>query len=114
MAKKHFDAYLAKVTSDYKNLLETLKAADKEAQEGLLPPERLDEVKSFIQPLLHNYERLLYVKLMMDMPARGKKQKRYKKECKIAYSEDSTEETVLRENATVLEQLPEVIKNGIA
>ena len=77
MAKKDFDDYYNKICHDYLEMIETLKDIEDEAMKGLLPPERVDEIKKCIEPLKQNYMTLSWVKFVLDKPTRAHKQFKY-------------------------------------
>ena len=55
MAYKDVKEYYDKISKQYKDLVEELQDFTKEAEEGLVPPEILEQAKKTIEPLKQNY-----------------------------------------------------------
>lgn len=108
MAIRHVRDYYNKVYKQYEAVLKNLEEFQKEAEQGLVEPERLDALKKQIQPIIDNYMTLSYIIYLLDMPQRDSKKKKYidmnsKKLDKIPkqfYSEN-----ILNKNNLVLEDL---------
>ena len=77
MARKHFDDYYNKVCSQLFGLQSVFDEMAKEVDDGMIEPERLEQVKLTIQPIKESYNTLCYIKYLLDMPARKSKHDRY-------------------------------------
>jgi hypothetical protein len=77
MARKHFDDYYNKICSQLFQLQQTFDDLSKEADNNMISPEQLEQVKKTIQPVRDSYTTLTYIKYLLDMPARKSKQARY-------------------------------------
>lgn len=82
MAYKHIKAQYKEVQNQYQSLLHELEDLTKEAEEGLLDPDQLEEVKKTLEPLKQNYERWSYMMYLLHKPVKEKKQKRYEEQNK--------------------------------
>lgn len=58
MAVKHVREYYNQVESQYNEMVKEIKDFEKEAEQGLIEPERLDQIKESIKPLMNNYQTL--------------------------------------------------------
>ena len=79
MARKHFEEYLSTITKQYRDLQETLAEMSKEVNEGMIEPERIEQLKTTIAPVKNSFDTLLYIKYLLDKPVRPNKHKRYDK-----------------------------------
>ena len=105
MAYKDVKEYYDKISKQYKDLVEELQDFTKEAEEGLVPPEILEQAKKTIEPLKKNYERWSYMMYLWKMPNKKNKKEKYKKQQKLNISDENKIETVLKENNDALENL---------
>ena len=108
MAIKHVKDYYNKVYKQYETVLKNLEEFQKEAEQGLVEPERLDILKKQIQPIIDNYMTLSYIIYLLDMPQRDSKKKKYidmnsKKLDKIP--KQFYGQNILNKNSLVLENL---------
>ena len=71
MAVRHIKEYYGKVAQQYLDLLEELKDFEKLANEGMFEPEKLDQIKENIKPLMTNYQTLSYIMFLLNMPNRN-------------------------------------------
>ena len=58
MAVKDVREYYNQVESQYNEMVKEIKDFEKEAEQGLIEPERLDQIKESIKPLMNNYQTL--------------------------------------------------------
>ena len=107
MAKKHFDAYYNQVYAQLTSLNKVFDEMSKEVNEGMVAPERLEQLVDTIEPIRLNYQTLSYIKYLLDMPNKKSKKPKYKqvndKLLKIAGSRDG--EKLLKKNADILNSL---------
>ena len=54
MAVRHVKEYYNKVCDQYHDMLNEIRDFEEEAKKGLIEPERLDEIKKNIQPLINS------------------------------------------------------------
>lgn len=111
MARKHFDEYLSMVTHQYIQLNETLKDMSTEVEDGMIEPERLEQLKSTIAPVKQSFDTLNYIKYLLDKPTRSAKHKRYDGHNKkvIEATKDATMDKVVARNNEVIGNLSNCI-----
>lgn len=80
MSKKHVEDYFNQICDDYHEMVETLKDMEEECNNGLVAPERVEQLKKVLEPIKINYMRISYIMYLLHMPTRKQKQKRYEKQ----------------------------------
>lgn len=108
MAKKDFDNYFLKIQAQYEEFKKVLEQVSKEANETMTDIDYVDRLKQQIEPLKANYERLMYIKFLLDQPTRKEKQQGYKKriqKLEKTLSKQNSLEQVAEENKQVLENI---------
>lgn len=113
MSKRDVDEYFAQVISDYDNMLAEIKDFEQECQNGLIEPERLDQIKENIRPLMNNYERIMYIMFLYNKPARKRKVPQYEaanKKLLARVSKGNMPEASLAEDKEVLEKVKKIAK----
>lgn len=101
MSVKDVKKYYDEICAQRQQMLEELNDFEKEAERGLVEPERLDEIKKSIQPLLDNYQTLSYIMFLLNKPTRKSKHSKYiKQNTKFLKSIDYkfTRDGVIEEN----------------
>ena len=79
MARKHFDDYYNKVYKQYVELQAVLADMSAEVDAGMLPPERVEQIKQTILPVKNSFESLSYIRYLLDKPTRSSKHAQYGK-----------------------------------
>lgn len=105
MARKHFDEYFQTVSKQYRQLQVALEDMSKDVTEGMMEPERLENLKATILPVKNSYETLNYIRYLLDMPARKEKQSRYAKQNSKRVTADKTMEAVFSSNQGIIDGL---------
>lgn len=108
MALKHIKEYYEQVCSDYREAIDTIRDFEKEVQEGIIEPERVESLKANLQPLLTNYEQISYIIFLLNKPNKDSKGQKYLSQNKKALAkikEENRAETLLLKNKEVLERL---------
>lgn len=107
MSRKDFDDYFAKVSHQYLELREALKEISEEVDKKLVEPERLEQLKATLQPVVNSYNTLNYIRYLLDMPNRKSKKEKYNKQCKkiIQSTKEVSKEAVIENNNNVLSSL---------
>lgn len=77
MARKHFDDYYNKVYKQYTELQVALADMSAEVDAGMMPPERVEQLKQTILPVKNSFESLSYIRYLLDKPARKSKHAQY-------------------------------------
>lgn len=105
MAVKDVVEYYKQVANQYTLLIEDLKDFERECQEGIVEPEKLDQIKDNIQPLINNYNTLSYIMFLLNQPVRKEKIPKYKKQSKKFLEKiehQFTKDGIIEENESVL------------
>jgi len=108
MAKKDVNLYYEDVCKQYKSMVDLLHKFEKEAEENIFPPERLEQIKENIQPMKRNMEVISYIIFLLNRPTKKSKHKNYEKlNKKLLSSIDkaNTKQGILAENERVLKDL---------
>lgn len=102
MAVKHIKQYYETVTRQYKEMQENIQRFEQESQNGMVEPERIENLHKIIEPIKANWEQLSYLMYLLNLPNRKEKQSKYKKENKIKIiklaEENSPEKLIERNN----------------
>ena len=111
MAKKHVDEYFNKISLQYIDMINELKDMEKEASNGLIDPDRLDEMKKSIEPLKANFMRISYIMYLLNLPNRREKQKKYEREKKKVLDnlKGHTLDDLMDENKKIIQHSKEII-----
>ena len=80
MSVKHINRYYQQICDQYSQMVAELKDFEKEAEEGLFPPEKIDQIKISIEPLKVNYERWSYMMYLLNLPNKPAKKKKYERQ----------------------------------
>lgn len=101
MSVKAVRDYYNQICDQYMEMLQDIKDFEKEAELGLIEPDRVERLKEQILPIKQNYERWSYMMFLLNQPQRKSKHKRYEKHNqKLLSSLNSSNslEAVLQEN----------------
>ena len=108
MAKKHFDEYVLKIKAQYEEMQRNLDQVAKEAQDNQTDLDFIERLKQNIAPFKANYQRVMYIKSLLDQPNRKEKipafKKRLEKAMKDLEKSNSTE-AVLEENEVIINNI---------
>ena len=91
--------------SDYTEMIDALHDMEKEASEGLVAPEKLDQLKNMVEPIKNNYMRISYIMYLLNLPNRESKVKERKKHEKIGFVENVKLSGVHNENKEYIDKL---------
>lgn len=108
MAVKDIKKYFDEVANQYSDMLAELKDFEKLAEDGLFAPERLEQIKQQIQPLVNNYQTLSYIMFLLNKPVRKEKHKKYEKQNqKMLKTIDKkfTKDGIIQTNQEVINEL---------
>ena len=108
MAVKHVVDYYNKVCDDYKRVLDTLKELEIEAQQNLIEPERIENIKKTLQPILTNYQQISYIMFLLNQPVKESKKAKYlrtNKKLLEQIAKENTTEASLERNKEALSKL---------
>ena len=107
MARKDFDDYYNKISSQLFELDKVFKELSDEADAGMVEPERLEQVKKTIEPIRVSYQTLSYIKYLLDKPTRKSKYDRYDRQNKkvLNSSKGYQSKDYIDKNAQILKGL---------
>lgn len=107
MAKRDFDEYYNKVANQFFSLNEAFDELAKEVAEGMVEPERQEQLSRTIEPIKNSYQMLSYVKYLLDRPTKKSKQAKYKVRNKklLVASEGKQSEDILATNRRILDKV---------
>lgn len=108
MAIKHVKEYYNQVCDQYVELQKEILDFQKEAEEGLVEPERIDQMKKFLEPLKNNYMTLSWIMYLLNMPARENKRKGYERRTSKFTSKldpKFSKESIIKQNEEVLKSI---------
>lgn len=110
MAVKDVKRYYDIICEQYQEMVDNIKELEREAEKGLIEPERVDRLKEQVAPLKTNYERWSYMIFLLNQPSRKTKKPRYAKQNKKllnAISQNNTADSVIDENVETLKHIGE-------
>lgn len=108
MAKKDFDKYVQVIINQYKDFENVLKTLSEEANANMTDISFVDDLKAQMLPLKQNYERIMYIKYLLDLPNRKEKQESYKRRTKKFISTLNASNScnaVIDENNKIIENI---------
>jgi hypothetical protein len=111
MAIKHIKEYYEQVCDHYVLMNDELRDFQKEVEEGLVEPERLENLKKMIEPLKNNYMTLSWIMYLLNKPQRDSKEKSYQQRMKKFTSEldkNFDKDGILKQNENVIKSIGEV------
>lgn len=111
MAVKHIKEYYEQVCNQYVQMNEELRDFQKEVENGLVEPERIDNLKKMIEPLKNNYMTLSWIMYLLNKPQRDSKEKSYQKRNKKfieSLDKNFDKSAILKQNDEVIKSIGEV------
>ena len=111
MAVKHIKEYYEQVCEQYVQMNEELRDFQKEVENGLVEPERLDNLKKIIEPLKNNYMTLSWIMYLLNQPNRDSKERAYQKRNKKlieSLDKNFNKESIMKQNDEVIKSIGEV------
>lgn len=110
MSRKDVQDYYNQLTEDYHEMVMTLKDMEKECEEGLVSPDRVEQLKQLIEPIKTNYSRISYIIFLLNKPNKKEKQRWYAKEnSNKAFVTEATLDGVRQENKHALQKAKNII-----
>ena len=111
MAVKHIKEYYEQVCNQYIQMNEELREFQKEVENGLVEPERIENLKAIIEPLKNNYMTLSWIMYLLNKPQRESKERAYQQRTKKFMAEMDkkfSKEGILAENEEVIKNIGKV------
>ena len=111
MAVKHIKEYYEQVCNQYIQMNEELRDFQKEVENGLVEPERIENLKKMIEPLKNNYMTLSWIMYLLNQPNRDSKERAYQKRNKKfieSLDKNFDKESIMKQNDEVIKNIGEV------
>ena len=111
MAVKHIKEYYEQVCNQYIQMNEELRDFQKEVEEGLVEPERIENLKAIIEPLKNNYMTISWIMYLLNKPQRDSKEKSYERRNKKfieSIDKKFNKDSILKQNEEVIKSVGEV------
>lgn len=111
MAVKDVKEYYEQVCAQYIEMQHELADFQKEVEDGIVEPERLDTIKQVIEPIKNNYMTLSWIMFLLNKPQRKSKEKRYlgmSKKFTDSLDTKFSKDAIVNGNKEVLNRLGEV------
>ena len=107
MAKKDFDKYYAQVSSQLYSLQDAFDELSEEVSNGMVEPERIEQMKLTIQPIKDSFQTLSYIKYLLDKPSRKEKGPAYTRRNKklIELSKGNQAQDIISRNDDIIKGL---------
>ena len=105
MSKKDVIEYYKTISKQREEMLQNLKDFEKECENGMIEPERIETIKENIQPLLRNYERISFIMFLLNQPNKLENKKKYNEKIKEKIEKlkpENSLESVIKENNEVI------------
>jgi len=114
MAVRDFKKYLVKIQGQYLEMKADLADFDEAFRNGHITEEQLKTAKDDVYVVEQNYQRLLYVAYLLEMPRKEAKKEKYaranKKVTKALSEMKADEQSVFDENKSALDHLRKELK----
>lgn len=101
MSVKAVRKYYDQICEQYHEMIELIHDLEKEVEQELVEPERVERLKEQVAPIKANYERWTYMMFLLNQPQRKSKQEKYnKQQSKVLATLDKSNslEAVIEEN----------------
>ncbi len=108
MSVKSVRKYYDQICEQYHEMIELIHDLEKEAEQDLVEPERIERLKEQVAPIKQNYERWTYMMFLLNQPERNSKHEKYKRQnSRLLKNLDKQNDldSVLEENKTSLAQV---------
>ena len=80
MSVKAVRKYYDQICEQYHEMIELIHDLEKEAEQDLVEPERIERLKEQVAPIKQNYERWTYMMFLLNQPERKSKHEKYKRQ----------------------------------
>lgn len=114
MAKRDVTEYCYTMLQQYIELQNDLKDFEQAFRDGHITEERLAEVKFDVERVKENYDRLVYIQYLYDLPNRPKKKEKFKKANKDIEQyfdeKNASSATVFEENKSIIGKIKAELK----
>ena len=108
MSVKAVRKYYDQICEQYHEMIELIHDLEKEAEQDLVEPERIERLKEQVAPIKQNYERWTYMMFLLNQPERNSKHEKYKRQnSRLLQNLDKQNDldSILEENKASLAQV---------
>lgn len=113
MSVKHVIRYYKQVSQQYFDLIDELKDLEKEANENLVSPEQVEQMKQMVEPIKTNYMTLSWIMHLLKQPNKKSKIANYKRKTKQfteSLDVNRSKDGILKENQDILATVKDSFK----
>lgn len=112
MAKKDVVLYFLQVQNQYLEMVENVKDLEEALKTKYIEQEQFDLAQREIEVVKNNYERLVYIMMLLNKPQRKKKQAKEEQENKYWYDylKGASKESIIDENKDALADFKKMVK----
>lgn len=113
MSKKDVEKYFESVCDQLHEMKENIKYFEEQCKNGMVPPERVQQLEDMVKPFNNNYERLSYIMFLLNQPTKKEKKKKYERQLvkvKSKLNPQNSTEAVLEENKKIIEDVKNINK----
>lgn len=112
MAKKDVVLYFLQVQSQYMEMLDNVKELESSLKTKHIEQEQFDNIQKDIATIKENYERLVYILMLLNKPNKKKKQIKEEKVNKqwYDYLKGASKEAILNEDKDALTDFKKLVK----
>ena len=108
MSVKHVREYFEQVASQYKEMIDDLREAEKDLENNIVEPEYIEQIKKNVQPVKDNYMTLSWIMYLLNQPERKQKQRGYEqRNAKLLKTLDNNRspQAIIKQNEDSLKNL---------
>ena len=114
MAKKDLEQYYATLCSQRNQVIEDIKEFEKECENNLVDPERVEQFKENMKPIISNWERVSFLMHLLNKPTKKKSEKAYNNthsKFLKTLNVGNAPKAVIEENNRALKELDKMLTN---
>lgn len=114
MSKKDVERYYLQMSDQLHEMKENIKDFEELCKNGMVLPERVQQLEDMVKPFNSNFERLSYIMFLLNQPNKKEKVKKYERQIKKSKSKlnpENSTQAVLEENKQVIENIKNLTKN---
>lgn len=108
MSRKDVQDYYNQIYVDYTDMVQALKDMEQECTNGLVSPDRVNQLKEMLEPIKINYQRISYIMYLLDKPNKKEKRRWYDNQNKNKYVGTTLKE-VREENKSYIEKAKQTL-----
>lgn len=108
MAVRDVEKYYTEMSNQLKELKKEISEMEQDVKNNIMAPEFLEDLKTMVQPLMTNWERISYFMFLLHKPTKKEKEPLYKKQKQKLLKEiggDNLGEVMKAENQEVIEKV---------